>query len=190
MLSFAKLLKQVHDHGIESEMVPGKPAYFKDISYWLPDIKLMRSWLAEQMGIQMTGELEAAAEKADKDYYADLPHGLQIVTESGTKTVSSEDSNKAAKKEQKAHKATDISVMVINSSGINGAGAEAADVLRRKGFRISGVETGRTSSRQQTTITTSADDTGLFYGMPFACVIMDGGKSGQAVLNIGKDYKK
>jgi hypothetical protein len=171
-------------------MVPGKPAYFKDISYWLPDIRLMRSWLAEQMGIPMSGELEAAAEKADREYYANLPGGLKIVTEAGTKTVAAADGKKDTEQKQAAHKPNDISVMIINSSGINGAGAEAADILRRKGFRISGVETGRTSSRLQTTITTAAGDTGLFYGMPFSCVIMDGGKSGQAMLNIGKDYRK
>ena len=55
---------------------------------------------------------------------------------------------------------------------------------------ISGVETGKTSSRTQTTITTSTRNTDVFYGMPFACVIMDGGSSNQAVVHIGLDYKK
>ena len=35
------------------------------------------------------------------------------------------------------------------------AGAEVAGILQRKGFIISGVETGLTSSREKTTITTS-----------------------------------
>ena len=80
--------------------------------------------------------------------------------------------------------------MVINDSGINGAGAEVAGILQRKGFIISGVETGKTSSRQQTTITTSTRNTDVFYGMPFKCVIMDGGSSNQAVVHIGLDYRK
>ena len=83
-----------------------------------------------------------------------------------------------------------ISVMVINDSGINGAGARVAGILQRKGFIISGVETGKTSSRQQTTITTSTRNTDVFYGMPFPCVIMDGGSSNQAVVHIGLDYQK
>ena len=87
-------------------------------------------------------------------------------------------------------KPEEISVMVINSSGIDGAGAEVAAVLQRKGFIISGVETGKTSSNPTTTITTSTRNTDVFYGMPFACVIRDGGSSNQAVVNIGRDYQK
>ena len=75
-------------------------------------------------------------------------------------------------------------------SGINGAGAQVADVMRKKGFIISGVETGKTSSREKTTITTDSANTNLFYGMPFPCTIMSGGESKQAVVNIGLDYKK
>ena len=63
-------------------------------------------------------------------------------------------------------------------------------MLQRKGFIISGVETGRTSSREQTTITTATRNTDVFYGMPFPCIIMDGGSSNQAVVNIGLDYRK
>lgn len=87
-------------------------------------------------------------------------------------------------------KPEEIAVMVINSSGIDGAGAEVAAALQRKGFIISGVETGKTSSNPTTTITTSTRNTDVFYGMPFACVIRDGGSSNQAVVNIGRDYHK
>ena len=197
MLSFANLLKKVHDNGMQTEMVPGKPAYLQDISYWLPDIKALRTWLAGQMGLKMEGDIAANAEKAEKEYAADLPKGLKIVNEAGTQLAASDmKKDKAAESKTKAGESkkprqpSEITVMVINSSGINGAGAETADILRRKGFKVSSVETGRTSSRQQTTITTAAKDVNQFYGMPFACVIMEGGESGQAVLNIGRDYKK
>lgn len=75
-------------------------------------------------------------------------------------------------------------------AGINGAGAKVADVLKKKGFKISGVETGKTSSRENTTITTATRNTDVFYGMPFKCVIMDGGTANQAVVRIGLDYQK
>ena len=103
-----------------------------------------------------------------------------------------EEQKKAEKPEEKSKpmKPEEISVMFINDSGINGAAAEVAQILQRKGFVISGVETGKTSSRTQTTITTSTRNTDVFYGMPFACVIMDGGSSNQAVVHIGLDYKK
>ena len=84
----------------------------------------------------------------------------------------------------------DISVMVINSSGIDGAGAAVADVLRGKGFRISSVETGRSSDRPKTAIMTADAHVNLFYGMPFPCVLMpvDGAGPHQAIVIIGRDY--
>ena len=87
--------------------------------------------------------------------------------------------------------ADDISVMIINASGIDGAGAEIADTLRAKGFRISSVETGNASDRPKTAIMTAETHVNLFYGMPFPCVIMpvDGAGEQQAIVIIGRDYR-
>ena len=108
----------------------------------------------------------------------------------GTDNTDSEvtDNDKEREERDEPMKPSEIKVMVINSSGINGAGAAVAQVLQSKGFLISGVETGKTDSRENTTITTSTRNTDIFYGMPFPCVIMDGGSENQAVVNIGRDY--
>ena len=88
-------------------------------------------------------------------------------------------------------RAEDISVMIINASGIDGAGAEIADTLRAKGFRIGGVETGNASDRPKTAVMTTEAHVNLFYGMPFPCVIMpvDGAGEKQAIVIIGRDYR-
>ena len=87
--------------------------------------------------------------------------------------------------------ADDISVMIINASGIDGAGAEIADTLRARGFRISSVETGNASDRPKTAVMTAETHVNLFYGMPFPCVIMpvDGAGERQAIVIIGRDYR-
>lgn len=97
----------------------------------------------------------------------------------------------AAKKDSAADTVQDISVMIINASGINGAGAEIADTLRARGFRISGVETGSASDRPKTAVMTTEAHVNLFYGMPFPCVIMpvDGAGERQAIVIIGRDYR-
>ena len=97
----------------------------------------------------------------------------------------------ATKKGGTADTAEDISVMIINASGINGAGAEIADTLRARGFRISGVETGSASDRPKTAVMTAEAHVNLFYGMPFPCVIMpvDGAGEKQAIVIIGRDYR-
>ena len=97
----------------------------------------------------------------------------------------------APDKESTKDTAKDISVMIINASGIDGAGAEIADTLRARGFRISSVETGNASDRPKTAVMTADAHVNLFYGMPFPCVIMpvDGAGERQAIVIIGRDYR-
>ena len=83
-----------------------------------------------------------------------------------------------------------VSVTIVNSSGITGAGAEVAAILKAKGFVIRSVETGRHSDRQETTITAGGRSVDLFYGMPFPCILMEGGAKNEALVNIGRDYVK
>ena len=187
MLDFAQRLKDIHDAGLSADMVPGEPAYYQDISYWIPDIVATRQMLADEIGIEFTPELRAAAEAAAAAYKAALPTGLTI---SGSEQRKADEADSDDENKDEPMKPSEITVMVINSSGINGAGAQVADILKRKGFRISSVETGRTDAREKTSITTSSRNTDVFYGMPFPCIIMDGGSSNQAVVNIGRDYKK
>lgn len=187
MLDFAQRLKDIHDAGLSADMVPGEPAYYQDISYWIPDIVATRQMLADEIGIEFTPELRAAAEAAAAAYKAALPKGLTI---SGGEQRKADEADSDDENKDEPMKPSEITVMVINSSGINGAGAQVADILKRKGFRISSVETGRTDAREKTSITTSSRNTDVFYGMPFPCIIMDGGSSNQAVVNIGRDYKK
>ncbi len=187
LLEFARLMESVHKNGLEAQMVPGQPAFLQDISYWIPDITDVRSILPQALGLNMGESEQQAAQEAEDKYLAGLPQGIKLGEKHDGQ--SAKDKDEAKEESLEPMKPSEIKVLVINDSGINGAGAEAAEILQRKGFVISSVETGRTSSREQTSITTSARNTDVFYGMPFPCVIMDGGSSNQAVLRIGLDYK-
>jgi hypothetical protein len=219
-LRFANLMKDVHDSGLSAQMVPGQPAYLQDISYWIPDITEVRALLPQALGLEISEKHALLDQEAEDKYLADLPEGISLGEKTDGLSVerepkrempeserteiektSGEDQEENKTDKEKTEKETtdklspamkpeDISVLIINESGINGAGAEIADVLREKGFIITNVETGLTSSREQTTITTSARNTDVFYGMPFPCLIMDGGGSDQAVIRIGTDYRK
>ena len=189
LLGFARVLKGVQAQGLEAKMVPGSPGFHEDISYWLPDIPELRGLLASEMGRTLSEKEKEQAQKDEDAYFAALPKDLKVIAQKSQGSASLGESA-GDEPAEKPMRPKEISVMVINSSGINGAGAEVAAVLQRKGFIISGVETGRTSSREQTTITTATRNTDVFYGMPFPCIIMDGGSSNQAVVNIGLDYRK
>ena len=192
LLRFAKQMKEVHNNGLTAQMVPGQPAYLQDVSYWIPDITDLRQLIMDELGLEATEDMKEKAQADEDAYRKSLPKDMQLLATSKNVSgqVAEESDAELQKKEQEPMKPEQISVMVINDSGINGAGARVAGILQRKGFIISGVETGKTSSRQQTTITTSTRNTDVFYGMPFPCVIMDGGSSNQAVVHIGLDYQK
>lgn len=192
LLRFAKQMKEVHDNGLTAQMVPGQPAYLQDVSYWIPDITDLRQLIMDELGLEATEAMKEKAQADEEAYKESLPKDMQLLATSQNVSgqVVEESEAELQEKEQEPMKPEQISVMVINDSGINGAGARVAGILQRKGFIISGVETGKTSSRQQTTITTSTRNTDVFYGMPFPCVIMDGGSSNQAVVHIGLDYQK
>lgn len=188
LLEFANLMKSVHDSGLAAQMVPGQPAFLDEVSYWIPDITDVRALLPEALGLAVDESVAASDQKAEDQYLAALPKGISLGEKSsGNQSLRDEKHDEDSTKPMRPE---EISVLVINESGINGAGAEVARVLAAKGFIISSVETGRTSSREQTAITTSARNTDVFYGMPFPCLIMDGGSSNQAVVRIGLDYRR
>lgn len=213
MLSMAKLLPKVKANGLESVMVPGTPAYLEDVSYWLPDIMSLRQIIASQMGQELTGKALEKAKAVKAMYEKSLPEGLTVMEGSGivttrsakNDTADSDDSKaekdsddsskeekqsaKAKKKSAKAEGPGEISVLIINDSGINGAGAKMANVLREKGFNVTGIDTGRKSDRTHTIIITDDSNTDWFYGMPFSCTIMDGSDPNEAVVYIGQDYE-
>ncbi len=183
MLALAKELPAIKNNGIDTDMVEGTPAYLQDISYWLPNVKDLRKLMASKLGLDFDDKMQADADTLAAELTQAIPKDAKVLTDE-KKSESPKDKKAAAKSR------SDITVLVINSSGINGAGAKLADTLMQQGFKISSVETGRSSSMQHTAITAAQNETSMFYGMPFPCTIMSGGDNGQAVIIIGKDYQK
>ena len=195
MLDFVQVIKKVQETGLASAMAPGNPAWYKGVSYWLPDIMKLREMAAAAAGVPFEGETQKRAEADAAQYKKDLPEGFRLDGAETLTDAAGGTEQDAAKKEAPKEPATpakpqEIKVRVVNSSGITGAGAEVAAVLGQKGFFIQSVETGSRSDRSETTITASGNSTNLFYGMPFPCIIMDGAPKGEAVVNIGRDYLK
>ena len=52
LLSFLGTLQEAKNNGLKSEMLPGKPVYIDEISYWIPDISKIRQILANTLGIK------------------------------------------------------------------------------------------------------------------------------------------
>ncbi|MCR5559096.1 LCP family protein [Schwartzia sp. (in: firmicutes)] len=208
MVALSKHLPQIRSNGVETIMLPGQPAWWNGTSYWLPDIQGSRELVASQMGLDMTSEMKETAEMDTEEYNRNLPDGLVEVNGTlminGDSTAVAEEADRGKKEKRKEKKAEDkksretkrrelkpedITIRVLNESGINGAGAETAEILKSKGFKISDVGNGETTSREKTAFSVPEQAVDLFYNMPFDCIIMANDESTQAVLRIGKDYR-
>ncbi len=187
MIRVVAMLPDVKGNGVVSEMLPGVPAWWQETSYWLPDIKAARTLFASQLGTSLTPEMEAQAVKDAAAYEAGLPKGLAEVN--GTMRLASSEEVAAAKEKQAREERRKLRVRVLNESGIKGAAAASADVLRAQGFIIDDkdVGNGETRDRQQTVLIVPKGMETLFDELPFPCVVQTGDDD-TAVLRIGKDY--
>ena len=189
MARFASLLPDIKGNGVESVLLPGKPAWWQETSYWLPDIKEARRLLASQMGAEITPPIKERAERDAALYEENLPQGLADV--GGTMRIAAPGvvSDEPDGSPHGTVKPANIRVKVLNCSGIKGAAAASADVLRDRGFVIDNEDVGNGSTRnlQETTFTVPKGTESLFGNLPFPCVIRTGDDD-TAVLEIGKDY--
>ena len=187
MVSVVAMLPDVKGNGVASEVLPGVPAWWQETSYWLPDIQAARAMFAGQVGTSLTPEMEAQAAKDMETYQASLPKGLSDVN--GTMRLATAE-EVAAEQEKKAREdRKHIRVRVLNESGIKGAAAASADVLREKGFAVddADVGNGETRNRAETVLTLPKGTESLFGELPFPCVVEES-EGDTAVLRIGKDY--
>lgn len=196
MISLANLLPEIKKNGLESSMVPGDAAYIDGVSYWLPKIIELRELVVKQMGRTLDDKARTKAEYLKQRYADSLPKDIQMVDEGGNPVYTTNGNHtgknpakKPVKKGTMVDSPSQISVRVVNESGINGAGAKVASKLQAKGFTIHSVGTGRRVNRSQTTIVTDTANVNWFYGMTFPCIIMDGAEELEAVVYVGKDVQ-
>ncbi len=79
LLELAGALKAASQHGLETDMVPGYPLYIDDISYWIPDVELMRISVADALGISVDPQLRRRFERDAREYRDSIPSGARDV---------------------------------------------------------------------------------------------------------------
>ena len=193
ILRMVSMLPEVKAHGVSAAMLPGMPGWWQETSYWLPAIEEARALFASQMGIEFTPVMAEHAKKEDAFYREHLPAGLTEVD--GTMVMASAAGDGGTLPAgarrlggKKVPAPEEISVRVLNESGITGAAAEAAEDLKKRGFAIDHVGNGETTSRATTTILVPKGTESLFDGLPFPCELSVG-EDAWATLTIGKDYR-
>lgn len=82
LLSFMGTLQEAKNNGLKSEMLPGKPVYIDDISYWIPNISKTRQILANTLGIKMNSTMTNSIEDDDQEYRESMPKNAVEIPES------------------------------------------------------------------------------------------------------------
>ncbi len=207
MLNLAKLLNDAAKQGLNTDMVPGKPAFIDDISYWLPDVVVLREQLAQILGLTMDDKYMDAARRLAVEYESSIPKEMKIVElpkslQSVVKKPVPPEKPKSADKSNNSNSAQSsplpsppgkIKVEVVNASGAADAGDKMAAVLRGQGFEVIGVSTVTNPTKNTVVISNTTNNTVVnkLTGLPFQYVlqvIKDDSKASQATVVIGKDY--
>ena len=84
MLEFAGTLKEAQKNGLKTDMVPGRPLYISEISYWIPDIVKLRQTVANTLDIDVNASMRAAMERESHEYESSIPAGATEVPASDT----------------------------------------------------------------------------------------------------------
>jgi LCP family protein required for cell wall assembly len=73
MIEFAGTIKESQKNGLKTDMVPGRPLYIDEISYWIPNIKELRQTLANTLGLTMNMSMTNAMERQILEYENSIP---------------------------------------------------------------------------------------------------------------------
>lgn len=210
MLNLAKILNDASKKGLKTDMVPGKPAYIDEVSYWLPDLMALRKHVAQTLGVTIEEKYLSATEREVTEYETSIPKEMKIVDKpkpvQTPKSATTSDKSKTTDKTGSPNKTTDsnkpttksnvsnkVRVEVINGSGVADAGDKIASILRSQGLEVTGVNSVPNTYRS-TVVISNTTDSGVvskLTGLPFNYslqVTNDEGKSSDAVVVIGKDY--
>ena len=210
MLNLAKIFNEASKKGLKTDMVPGKPAYIDDVSFWLPDLMALRKHVADTLGVKIEDRYLTATQREATEYETSIPKEMKIVdkpkppisakdketadkaktTDKASVVDKSKDTSKAVAKKPVSSK---VRVEVINASGIADAGDKIASILGSQGIEVVAVNNVSNSYRN-TVIISNTTDSGVvskLTGLPFKYslqVTNDEGKSTDAIVVIGKDY--
>ena len=213
------LHSMVKEKGLSMAMVPGEPKYIDGISYWLPDITDLRELMVQMQGATMTERYKSAAELMEQEYNSAVEKVEKGDDSEENKEAIKEEKELKAKKEEKAKEEKEAEgekakeqkndaakaeakqtasggrgvVRLVNCSGSNSAGADAAARLRSAGFEV--VSGGSGEVIAETTVISTTNNGAVvnrLSNVPFAHkmrISRDGAADCDGVVMLGADFK-
>lgn len=204
MLSMAKILNDAYKNGLKTDMVPGKPAFISDVSYWLPDVVALRQHLAQTLGVKMEDKYVATTKQEATEYETSIPKEMKVIetpkvvkpegkTKQSEKMKDAEKNDEDEKQDVKKPAPSKIKVEILNASGSDEAGREMAAVLKKQGFEVVSVSNLTVGYKNTVVVsnTTNSIVVNRLTSLPFSYslqVTKDESKGVQATVLVGKDY--
>ena len=84
ILEFLGTLKEAQVHGLKTEMVPGRPLYINEVSYWIPDMSELRRGMADSLGVTLNADERSRMERAVRAYEDSIPAGATEIPSDDT----------------------------------------------------------------------------------------------------------
>lgn len=81
----AKLIPVINEaakSGLHTEWLSGTPCWIQDVSYWLPDIKALRSKVAQIQGITVDERYAQVTDRLAKEYANSVPQEIRVADSS------------------------------------------------------------------------------------------------------------
>ncbi|GMB02044.1 LCP family protein [Pelosinus sp. IPA-1] len=88
MVKLIPVINEAAKSGLHTEWLSGNPCWIQDVSYWLPDIKELRSKVAQIQGITVDERYAQATDRLAREYANSVPQEIRVA-ESSTVTKKS-----------------------------------------------------------------------------------------------------
>lgn len=78
MVKLIPIINEATKAGLQTESVAGIPCFIQDVSYWLPDIKELRSKVARIQGITIDGRYTQVTDQLAREYANSVPREIKV----------------------------------------------------------------------------------------------------------------
>ena len=192
MVNLAKLLADVARQGLDTASVPGSPRTLGDISYWIPDITLLRDYVSRVQGLESNARYQSETRQLATQYLNSLPVTRALAN--APVTAPSKPQKPSADSPARPNNGK-LRATVVNASGVGDAGNRMAAALRSEGYEVTGISS-QAKPVAKTMVTARTYNSAVMdklSHLPFHYVLQvqkDEKNANQVTVIVGTDYVK
>lgn len=131
MIEFAGTIKESQKNSLKTDMVPGKPLYIDEVSYWIPNIKELRQTLANTLGLNMNTSMTSSMERQILEYENSIPATAKPVPATDT-SIGHANNRSETTNNSKQNKTAPVSKDKKNSSDNNNSDTKPIEKIPAK----------------------------------------------------------